>query len=85
MKAMYFDLAAAALLGLTGAALAQTEKKPPPAPGQSEYAPGKRATEPGGAKYYASGQRRQKKDDPRYPGASEYAPGQQPLKKPNKK
>jgi hypothetical protein len=52
-------------------AIAQTKK------GQSEYAPGQRATKPGEAKKFAPGQRMQQKDNPKYPGAKEYAPGQQ--------
>jgi hypothetical protein len=54
-------------------ALAQTKKSqtPPPGPGQSEWAPGQRATEPGGAKKYAPGQKATE------PGtAKKYAPGQ---------
>jgi hypothetical protein len=63
-------------------AFAQTKKSPPPAPGQSEYAPGH---QPGDAKKSAPGQRMQKKDDPKSPGASEYAPGQQGKTSPTKK
>jgi hypothetical protein len=56
-------------------AFAQTTKSPPPpAPGQSEYAPGHQK---GDAKKSAPGQKMQDKDDPKSPGASEYAPGQQ--------
>jgi hypothetical protein len=78
MKRTLSLLAVVALLSVPAVAWAQTKKTLPPAPGQSEYAPGQRADDPGEAKKYAPGQRMKKKDDPRSPGASEYAPGQQP-------
>lgn len=51
-------------------------------PGQSEYAPGQRAQQPGAkdAKDYAPGQRMHTKDVKSQPGASEYAPGHLPNK-----
>jgi len=67
---------AIALLSLPTVALAQTQRRP----GQSEFAPGQRATTPGGAKKYAPGQRMHQKDVKGQPGASEYAPGHLPNK-----
>jgi hypothetical protein len=59
------------LVGLPMIALAETKQSPPQAPGQSEYAPGQKATKPGEAKKYAPGQKATK------PGAAKkYAPGQ---------
>jgi hypothetical protein len=49
-------------------------------PGQSEWAPGQRATSAGGAKQFAPGQRMHQKDVKSQPGASEYAPGHLPNK-----
>jgi len=69
---------AIALLGLPAVAMAQTT--PAPGPGQSEWAPGQRATSPGGAKKFAPGQRMHSKDVKSQPGASEYAPGHLPNK-----
>lgn len=60
------------LLGTTTMSIAETKKQPPPqGPGQSEYAPGQKASEPGQAKKYAPGQKA------KTPGeAKKYAPGQ---------
>jgi hypothetical protein len=60
------------LLNATSISLAETKQQPPAqGPGQSEYAPGQKASEPGQAKKYAPGQ----KD--KTPGeAKKYAPGQ---------
>jgi hypothetical protein len=60
------------LLNATTISLAETKQQAPPqAPGQSEYAPGQRASEPGQAKKYAPGQKA------KTPGeAKKYAPGQ---------
>jgi hypothetical protein len=80
MKRALTIVSVAVVAGLPLFAVAQP-KKSPPEPGQSEYAPGQRADEPGEAKKYAPGQRRKKSDDKNYPGASEYAPGQQPTPK----
>lgn len=77
---LIIGVATAALLGLPTVALAQAKNKQT-GPGQSEYAPGQRAQNPGGAKKYAPGQRMHRYDNRKYPGASEYAPGQQPRKK----
>jgi hypothetical protein len=76
MRLLLIAVVAAALAWAPTFAVAQM-KNPPKNPGQSEYAPGQRADQPGEAKKYAPGQRRHKKDNPKYPGASEYAPGQQ--------
>jgi hypothetical protein len=72
---------AIALLGLPAVAMAQKGgSAPAPGPGQSEWAPGQRATPPGGAKKFAPGQRFKEKDVKGQPGASEYAPGHLPNK-----
>jgi hypothetical protein len=73
MKGLLIGIAAAAVLGLPTLAAAQMKDRP----GQSEYAPGKRAKKPGEAKKYAPGHRMQRYNSPRSPGASEYAPGRQ--------
>ena len=74
-------LAVATLLVVPTIAMAQkTTTTPAPGPGQSEWAPGQRATSPGGAKKFAPGQRMHQKDVKSQPGASEYAPGHLPNK-----
>ena len=70
-------LALAALLAVPATAMAQSHMN---GPGQSEFAPGQRATSPGGATKYAPGQRMHTKDVKSQPGASEYAPGHLPNK-----
>ena len=70
---------AIALIGIPAVAMAQTTT-PLTGPGQSEFAPGQRATTPGGAKKFAPGQRMHSKDVKSQPGASEYAPGHLPNK-----
>ena len=80
MKMITCGVLAAALLSLPTVATAQRGSAPAPGPGQSEWAPGQRATSPGGAKQFAPGQRMQKKDVKAQPGASEYAPGHLPNK-----
>ena len=77
MRQLLIVVTTAAVLALPCGAMAQTKDKP----GQSEYAPGQRATKPGEAKRYAPGQRMHHYNNPKSPGASEYAPGQQPRKK----
>jgi hypothetical protein len=76
MKRLLLVIAAVVALGLPTLAAAQTKSRPS-GPGQSEYAPGQRATKPGEAKKYAPGQRMHNYNSPKSPGASEYAPGQQ--------
>ena len=71
-------LAIAALLVVPTMATAQKSNTLPNQPGQSEFAPGQRATTPGGATKYAPGQRMHTKDVKSQPGASEYAPGHLP-------
>ena len=73
-------LAAAALLVVPTIAMAQKGTTLPNQPGQSEFAPGQRATSPGGAKKFAPGQRMHQRDVKSQPGASEYAPGHLPNK-----
>ena len=73
-------LTLAALLAIPGAAMAQRSHTLPNGPGQSEWAPGQRATSPGGAKTFAPGQRMHSRDVKSQPGASEYAPGHLPNK-----
>ena len=73
-------LALAALLAVPATAMAQKNNTLPNQPGQSEFAPGHRATSPGGATKYAPGQRMHTKDVKSQPGASEYAPGHLPNK-----
>ena len=81
MKSITRGVLAVALLGIPTIAMAQTgTRTPAPAPGQSEWAPGHRATAPGGAKNFAPGQRMHRKDVKGQPGASEYAPGHLPNK-----
>ena len=81
MKSISRSVLAVALLGIPAIAMAQGgTKAPAPGPGQSEWAPGQRATAPGGAKNYTPGQRMHKKDVKSQPGASEYAPGHLPNK-----
>jgi len=70
----------AALLVVPTIAMAQKTNTLPNQPGQSEFAPGQRATSPGGAKKFAPGQRMHQKDVKSQPGASEYAPGHLPNK-----
>ena len=72
--------AVAALLVVPTIAMAQKTNTLPNQPGQSEFAPGQRATSPGGAKKFAPGQRMHSKDVKSQPGASEYAPGHLPNK-----
>jgi hypothetical protein len=73
--------ALAALLVVPATAMAQSHMTTPaPGPGQSEWAPGQRATHPGDAKKFAPGQRMHTKDVKSQPGASEYAPGHLPNK-----
>ena len=72
--------AVAALLVVPTIAMAQKTNTLPNQPGQSEFAPGQRATSPGGAKKFAPGQRMHQKDVKGQPGASEYAPGHLPNK-----
>ena len=72
--------AVAALLVVPTIAMAQKTNTLPNQPGQSEFAPGQRATSPGGAKKFAPGQRMHQKDVKSQPGASEYAPGHLPNK-----
>jgi hypothetical protein len=81
-------LAALCMVGILGVPMvsAQTDTKQLKGPGQSEYAPGQRADQPGDAKTYAPGQMRKENDNTTSPGASEYAPGQQSgAQKPNEK
>ncbi len=78
MRSITRSVFAIAFLGLPAAAMAQSNKAPAPAPGQSEWAPGQRAKGPGDAKDFAPGQRMHKKDVKGQPGASEYAPGHLP-------
>jgi hypothetical protein len=59
------------LLSLPMIALAETKQTPPQGPGQSEHAPGQKATKPGEAKKYAPGQKATKPGE-----AKKYAPGQ---------
>jgi hypothetical protein len=59
------------LLGASTISVAETKQAPPPGPGQSEYAPGQRATQPGQAKKYAPGQKAKNPGE-----AKKYAPGQ---------
>ena len=73
-------LTLAALLAVPATAMAQKSNTLPNGPGQSEFAPGQRATSPGGATKYAPGQRMHSKDVKSQPGASEYAPGHLPNK-----
>ena len=73
-------LALAALLAVPTIAVAQKSNTLPNQPGQSEFAPGQRATSPGGATKFAPGQRMHTKDVKSQPGASEYAPGHLPNK-----
>jgi Spy/CpxP family protein refolding chaperone len=75
-------LTIAALLLVPTFAMAQKSTTLPNQPGQSEFAPGQRAQQPGAkdAKDYAPGQRRKIKDVKGQPGASEYAPGHLPSK-----
>jgi hypothetical protein len=81
MKSITPITLAIALIGLPTIAMAQkTTTTPAPGPGQSEWAPGQRATSPGGAKQFAPGQRMHQKDVKSQPGASEYAPGHLPNK-----
>ena len=72
--------ALAALLAVPTTAMAQKSNTLPNQPGQSEFAPGQRATSPGGAKKFAPGQRMHQRDVKSQPGASEYAPGHLPNK-----
>jgi hypothetical protein len=73
--------ALAALLVVPATAMAQQKSNTlPNQPGQSEFAPGQRATTPGGATKYAPGQRMHTRDVKSQPGASEYAPGHLPNK-----
>ena len=71
------SFAIAALIAAPTIALAQSHMS---GPGQSEFAPGQRATTSGGAKTFAPGQRMHTKDVKSQPGASEYAPGHLPNK-----
>jgi hypothetical protein len=73
-------LTLAALLAVPATAMAQKSNTLSNQPGQSGFAPGQRATTPGGAKKFAPGQRMQQKDVKGQPGASEYAPGHLPNK-----
>ena len=73
-------LAIAALLVVPTIAVAQKSNTLPNQPGQSEFAPGQRAKNPGDAKKFAPGQRMHQKDVKGQPGASEYAPGHLPNK-----
>ena len=67
------SLAIAALIAAPTVAMAQKSTTLPNQPGQSEFAPGQRATTPGGATKFAPGQRQTT------PGtARNFAPGQQP-------
>ena len=66
------SFAIAALVAAPTVAMAQKSTTLPNQPGQSEFAPGQRATTPGGATKYAPGQRQTT------PGtAKNFAPGQQ--------
>lgn len=77
MKSIVLAVATAAIVGFATGASAQSDPKPGTDKGASQYAPGQRSTEPGGAKEFAPGQQRKGLDDSTSPGASEYAPGQQ--------
>ena len=72
--------ALAALLAVPATTMAQKSNTLPNQPGQSEFAPGQRAKNPGDAKKFAPGQRMHQKDVKGQPGASEYAPGHLPNK-----
>jgi len=76
MKLLLVATTTAAVLALPQIAVAQMKDQP----GQSEYAPGQRATKPGDAKKYAPGQLERQKDKDGKPGAKEYAPGRQPTR-----